>query len=155
MKSVQLQCLLTFSFTSYELLLGKLKAYRFYINSLNFILAYFNSCKQKTKIGSSFTDCLKNFFGVPQGLILKPFPFSICISDLLLECDKIEFAIYTEDTTPYSYAQSLHEIMEKLEIDLLKICEQFHQNGFETNPGNFHFLPSPFVGRPIIQWDLL
>lgn len=107
----------------HNLLLAKLKVYRFYINALNLILVYFNSCKQKTKIGFSFVDFLNIFFGVPQGLILRPVPFIICIGDLFFECDKIEFAVYAEDTTLYSYAQSFDKIIEKLKIYSLKICE--------------------------------
>ena len=30
-----------------------------------------------------------------------------------------------------------------------EICECFHHNTFKANPGKFHFLLSPFVGRPI------
>ena len=66
-----------------------------------------------------------------------------------MEHDTIEFASYAGDTTPYTYVQSFDEIIEKLEIDMSKICEWFHHNGFNANPGIFHFLLSPFVDRPI------
>ena len=46
---------------SHELLMAKLNAYGFDIKSLNFILAYFTNRKQKTKIGSSFSDFLNIF----------------------------------------------------------------------------------------------
>ena len=29
------------------------------------------------------------------------------------------------------------------------ICEWFHHNGFNANPGKFYFLLSPFADRPI------
>ena len=45
--------------------------------------------------------------------------------------------------------QSFDEITEKLEIDIAKICEWFHHNGFKANPEKFHFLLRPFVGRII------
>ena len=32
---------------------------------------------------------------------------------------------------------------------MANICEWFHHNGFKSNPGKFHFLLSPFLGRPI------
>ena len=66
-----------------------------------------------------------------------------------MEYDAIEFASYADDTTPYTYGQSFDEIIEKLEIDMSKICEWFHHNGLKANPGKFYFLLSPFVDRPI------
>ena len=53
-----------FDCISYELLIAKLNACGFDIKPLNFILAYFTNRKQKTKIGSSFSDSLNIIFGV-------------------------------------------------------------------------------------------
>ena len=66
-----------------------------------------------------------------------------------MEYDSIEFASYADDTTPYTYGQSFDEIIEKLKIDMSKICEWFHHNSFKANSGKFHFLLSLFVDRPI------
>ena len=134
---------------SHELLIAKLNAYGFDIKSLNFILAYFTNRKQKTKIGSSFSDFLNILFGVPQGSILGPLLFIIYICDLFMEYDPIEFASYADDTTPYTYGQSFHEIIEKLQTDMSNIFEWFHHNGFKANPAKFHFLLSPFIERSI------
>ena len=68
-----------FDCISHELLIAKLNAYRFDVKSLKFILAYFTNRKQKTKIGSSFSDFLNILFGVPQGSILGPLLFIIYI----------------------------------------------------------------------------
>ena len=59
-----------FDCISHELLIVKLNVYGVDIKSLNFILAYFTNWKQKTKIGSSFSDFLNIVFGVPQCSIL-------------------------------------------------------------------------------------
>ena len=40
-----------------------------------------------------------------------------------MEYDAIEFASFADDSTPYSYGQSLDGIIEKLEIDMSNICE--------------------------------
>ena len=66
-----------------------------------------------------------------------------------MEHDTIEFGNYADDTTLYIYGQSFDETSEKLEIDMPKICEWFHHNGFKANPGKFYFLLSPFVDWPI------
>ena len=110
-----------FDCISHQLLIAKLNAYGFDIKSLNFILAYFTNRKQKTKIGSSFSDFLNILFGVPQGSILGPLLFIIYICHLFMEYDAIEFAIYADDATPYTYGQSFDKIIEKLETDMSNI----------------------------------
>ena len=89
-----------FDCISHELPIAKLNVYGFDTKSLNFILAYFTNRKQKTRIGSSFSDFLKIIFGVPQGLILGPLLFIIYIRDLFMEYDAIEFAGYVDDAFP-------------------------------------------------------
>ena len=66
-----------------------------------------------------------------------------------MEYDTIEFASYADNTTPYTYDQNFDEIIEKLEIDMSKICEWFHCNGFNANPGKFYFFLIPFIHRLI------
>ena len=138
-----------FDCISHELLIAKLNAYGFDVKSLNFILAYFTNRKQKTNIGSSFSDFLNILFGVPQGSILGPLLFIIYICDLFMEYDAIKFANYADDTTPCTYGQSFDEIIVKLETDMSNICEWFHHNGFKANLGKFYFLLNSIVDRPI------
>ena len=65
-----------------------------------------------------------------------------------MEYDVIVFGSYADDTTPYTYGQSFDEIIEKIKMDMSKMCEWFQHNGFKANPGKFHFLLNPFVDRP-------
>ena len=65
----------------HNLLIAKLSAYGFDKKSLILISAHLKSRKQKTRIGSAFSDYLNMLFGVPQGSILGPILF-IFLSDL-------------------------------------------------------------------------
>ena len=59
--------------TPHELLIAKLKAYGLRKNSLNLIADYLSGRKQRTKIGSAFSEWWKIICGIPQGSILARF----------------------------------------------------------------------------------
>ena len=79
-----------FDCISHESLIAKLSAYGFDIKSLNFILAYFTSQKQKAKIGFSFINFLNILFGLPQGYS-HLFLLIIYICSLFMEYGATEF----------------------------------------------------------------
>ena len=56
-----------------KLLIAKLYAYGFDKVLSNFIYPCLRQRKQKTKVGSTFSDLLKILFGVPRGSILDRF----------------------------------------------------------------------------------
>ena len=65
----------------HNLLIAKLSAYGFDRKSLMFISAYLKSRKQRTRIGSAFSDYLNVLFGVPQGSISGLILLIIFLSD--------------------------------------------------------------------------
>ena len=54
---------------SHDLLIAKLEAYGFDIDSLNFLLDYLSLRKQRTKVGSSYNKWFEICRGIPQGFI--------------------------------------------------------------------------------------
>ena len=98
----------------HNLLVAKLSAYGFDTKSLMFISTYLKSRKQRTSIGSAFSDYLNLLFGVPQGSILGPIPFIIFLSDLFYIFNDLDYANYTDDTTPYVCRQNYAEAIEFL-----------------------------------------
>ena len=62
-----------------------------------FISSYLCNEKQKTKVGSEFSDFLNILYGVPQGSILGPILFIIFTANLFFINDGIEFASYADD----------------------------------------------------------
>ena len=66
-----------------------------------------------------------------------------------MEYDTIEFASYTDDTTPYTYGQSFDEVIEKLEIDMYALQPPSSSKRKVCNK------PSIFGGGPMVAkiWD--
>ena len=69
----------------HDLLIAKLEAYGFDIESLNIFISYLNQRKQFVNIKGTLSDILEILSGVPQGSILGPILFNIFINNVKLE----------------------------------------------------------------------
>ena len=67
---------------SHELLIAKLEAYGFSLNSLKLLYSYLSNRKQRVRIESIFSEWIGIVLGVPQGSILGPILFNIFINDM-------------------------------------------------------------------------
>ena len=67
---------------SHELLVAKLECHGLEELSLKLILWYLSNRKERTKIGSSFSDWFDISISVPQGSIFGPLLFNTSINDL-------------------------------------------------------------------------
>ena len=101
----------------HDLLIAKLHAYGFSIESLRLINNYLSNRKQRTKIDSQFSSWEDIIFGVPQGSILGPLFYNINSNDIFFFADQSEIANYADDNTPYACAGSIEEVIKKLETD--------------------------------------
>ena len=66
--------------------------------------------KQKTNVGSEFSDFLNMLVGVAQGSILGRILF-IFLADLFFINNDTDFASYADDTTPYVCGQEFSEVV--------------------------------------------
>ena len=94
---------------SHELLVAKLEAYGVGKAALNLISNYLSHRKQKTKIGSSYSDWYEIIRGAPQGSILGPLLFNIFINDLFLFIEKTKICNFADDNTIYSCNNNLQK----------------------------------------------
>ena len=54
-------------------------------------------------------------FSSPQGCILGPLSFVICVWDLFVVNNPLEFGSYVDDTTPFSSGEILDQIVNEPE----------------------------------------
>ena len=126
----------------HDLIVAKLHAYGFSIDSLKLINSYLTERKQRVKINDQFSSWLDIVVGVPQGSILGPLLFNIFLCDMFFFCNDIDFASYADDNTPYCIGKTPEEVISQLEKSSKSIFEWFENNGMKANPDKFHLLLS-------------
>ena len=102
-----------------ELLIAKLHAYGFSLESLTFIQSYLTNRIERVKINSSYSEYSNIKSGVPQGSISGPLMFNIFICDLFFDYIDIDLANYVDDTTTYAYDHELDKVIKSLEKKIL------------------------------------
>ena len=123
------------------LIVAKLHAYGFSIESLKLINSYLTERKQRVKINGQFSSWLDILLGVPQGSSLGLL-FNIFLRDMFLFCKDVNVASYADDNTPYCISKTTEEVISQLEKSSISIFEWFENNGMKANPDKCHLLLS-------------
>lgn len=129
-----------FDCMSHCLLLAKLNAYGFSLNSCKLMQSYLVNRKQRVKIGDTFSDWVTNIKGVPQGSILGPLLFNIFINDLLYLEVNSKIYNYADDNTLSFTHTDIKEIHIKLKADCLKVMNWFQINNMKANADKFQVM---------------
>ena len=90
--------------------------------------------KQRTKTSIFYSSWQNILCSIPWGSILGPLLFKILFCDLYLIINKIDFASYPDDKTPY--------IRSKKKIEAKTLLRWFSENQMKANPNKCHLLVS-------------
>ena len=114
-----------FDCINHELLIAKLHAFGFSLESLTFIQSYLTNRIQRVKINSSFSEYSNVESGVPQGSISGSLFFNIFIWGFFFDDIDIDLANYADDTTHYAYDLELDKVIESIEKNINKLFHWF------------------------------
>ena len=114
-----------FDTLSFDILLYKLNYYGVKGNAFKLLKNYLTNRKQYVVFNSQNSETVDITSGVPQGSILGPLLFSICINDLITISNKLKFIMYADDTTiyfnlenfdPYHLKRDINNELEKITL---------------------------------------
>ena len=88
-----------FDTLTFDILLYKLKYYGVTGTALDLMSSYLKHWKQYVVYDTMRSEYSEVYTAMPQGSILGPLFFSICINDLITTSDKLKFIMYADDTT--------------------------------------------------------
>jgi len=125
-----------FDLVDHRILLSKLYVYLNSSNSLPFFCSYIKNRVQRVFIRGSYSSEGTVKYDVPQGSVLGPVLFCICINDLLLHIpsNSAECHMLVDDTTLHTTGKSVVKIQKTLQLCLDRISVWWNVNHMLINP---------------------
>ena len=105
-----------FDCVPHDLLIAKLHAYKFDMETLILFYSYLKNRQQCVKINNVFSSFMVLVSGVPQGSILGPILFNIFINDLV-HFIKSDLGNFADDNTISDAAKTIPDLIKSLETD--------------------------------------
>ena len=115
------------------MLMKKMFAYDFDLNSLTFFYSYIKNRKQSAKINNICSVFQILLSAVPQGSILEPILLNIFINDLLMRTKVFKLQNFADDNTITSSSGTLSQPIKDLQSEANKAIDWFKVNNMIVN----------------------
>ena len=102
--------------------------------------SYISNRKQRTKVNNTYSTFSDIIFVVPQGSILGPLLFNICIYDMFYDNTDCDIASHADDNTPYCSSFSLDKVINELEACTNNLFKWFHEDHMKNIADKCHLL---------------
>ena len=131
-----------FDTLNFDILIDKLKFYGIVGTPLKLLDNYLKNRHQFVDFKNTKSDLQEIRTGVPQGSILGPLFFSICINDLIKSSNLFNYLMYADDTTLYFNLEDIDSVNmnESINIHLEKINVWLKLNKLTVNVSKTKFM---------------
>ena len=126
-----------FDCISLDLIIAKLAAYGLDDTALKLIFSYLNNRQQCVGINNTYSNFEDIISGVPQGSIVGPLLFDFSINDLFFFIESSSIHNFADDNTLAAWANTISDLINKLESDSNIAIEWFKMNKMIVNPNKF------------------
>ena len=126
-----------FDCISHDLIIAKLAAYGLDDTASKLIFSYLKNQKQCVRINNTYSNFENIITGVPQGLIVVPLLFDFSINDLFFIIESYSIHNFADDNTLSVWANTVSDLINKLESDINFAIEWFKMNKMIVNPDKF------------------
>ena len=126
-----------FDCISLDLIIAKLAAYGLDDTALKLVFSYLNNRQQCVGINNTYSNFEDIISGVPQGSIVGPLLFDFSINDLFFFIESSSIHNFADDNTLSAWANTISDLINKLESDSNIAIEWFKMNKMIVNPNKF------------------